>query len=139
MTVDLRVEAPDGRSAVRELRRSLLADGVRPRRWRDGVAATMLRPAGDATATLLIDATTDQEPTGVAGALLASRGVLVLTVTEALDLARERLALIPGAGKDVLVLPAAHVPPPPGVPARGAGDRGPAWDALLVALEAQPR
>ena len=58
VTIDVRVQAPDGRTAARTLTRVLLADGVRRRRWRDGLAAALYLPAGPAPcAVLLADAT----------------------------------------------------------------------------------
>jgi len=77
----------------------------------------------------------------LAGPLLASRGVLVLTVLKGdVAAARERLAVVPAAaGAEPRVL--AGVPLAPGVPARD-GDpaaRAAAWDALLGGLGARPR
>jgi hypothetical protein len=45
VSLDVRVEAPDGRGAARTFTRRLLGDGVRVRRWREGVAATLYLPA----------------------------------------------------------------------------------------------
>jgi len=45
VALELRAEAADGRAAARTVRRRLVADGVRVRRWRDGVAGTLLLPA----------------------------------------------------------------------------------------------
>lgn len=48
VSLDLRVEAADGRTATRTFTRRLLGDGVRVRRWREGLAATLYLPAADA-------------------------------------------------------------------------------------------
>ncbi|HST55061.1 MAG TPA: hypothetical protein VLJ42_04075 [Solirubrobacteraceae bacterium] len=127
VSIDVRVESPDGRTASRTLSRRLLAEGVRVRRWRDGLTATLYRPAGDAyRATVLIDASSGSQQTVVAalaGSLLASRGVLALAVaparksaesaraglraatgSAALDVARERLAAVPGVSAEIQVL-----------------------------------
>ncbi len=84
----------------------------------------------------------------LAAALLASRGVLAFVLTsgkeDALALARERLAQVPGAPERVETLSAAEVGVPPGVGFRGedqraAQARGATWDALLQRLSARPR
>jgi hypothetical protein len=176
--VDVRVEAPDGAAASRTIRRRLLDEGVRTRRWRDGVTATLQLPALGTGAALLIDATAPAPPreasrtvdredeppppdpaaaaaahhaaAGVplAAALLASRGVIVLTVTggqgDPLPAARERLAAVPGVTGDVAAYAAADVPLPAGVGLRGedrpsAIARAEAWDTLLARLGARPR
>jgi hypothetical protein len=150
VTVDVRVEAPDGAASARTITRTLLADGVRVRRWREGVAGSLYRPASP-VATLVLDA----RPSGpgdaapgdvwpVAAALLASRGVLVFAVTGAAAkaagdppaVARELLAAVPGAptGARQLEIDALPVPPGLGGPADPA-----AWDALLADLGAIPR
>jgi hypothetical protein len=151
--VDVRVEAPDGRSAARTLTRRLVADGVRVRRWRDGVSATLALPAAPAP-SLVLDAT-GAEPdaaavAGLAAPLLASRGVLVLVVLPAraagagagLAPALERLAAVPGAAPEPLVLAAAELVVPPGVGVRDDPDpagRAAAWDALLARIGARAR
>jgi len=114
VAVDVRLELPDRRTATREITRVLLADGVRVRRWREGVVGTLLRPADEApAATVVVDARAADRPeveavAALAGALLASRGVLVLTVVaakgtpsgdEALAVAAAQLARVPGAGE----------------------------------------
>jgi hypothetical protein len=72
---------------------------------------------------------------GVAPALLASHGVLVLAVSSGdLDVARERLAAVPGA-HDVETVTAAELPVPPGLP---GGDPA-AWTSLLARLCAPER
>jgi hypothetical protein len=111
VAIDVRAEAADGRAAARTLTRRLMADGVRPRRWRDGLTATLYLPAGDApSATLIADATAGPAQAAVAalaGPLLASRGVLVL-------------ALGPGR------TPAAEAcPPSPWPPTRSTSCRSP--------------
>jgi hypothetical protein len=92
----------------------------------------------------------------LAAPLLASRGVLVLTVASGpLHQARERLAAVPGAGEEPLLLPAVDplredagtldgVVLPPGVGTRGevegaAAKRSAAWDELLARLGAVSR
>jgi len=114
VTVDVRLELPDRRTATREITRSLLADGVRVRRWREGVVGTLLRPADETpVATVVVDARSADRPevevvAALAGALLASRGVLLLVVVAAkgtpagdgaLTTAAEQLARVPGAGE----------------------------------------
>ncbi len=164
--VDVRVEVEDGRAATRTLTRVLVADGVRIRRWRDGLAATLHLPAADdPCALVLLDATGGPVQAAVAALaapLLASRGVLALTVSPqpradaALAAARERLAGLPSAaGREIALLltlnpddPAAGVgvgvAVPPGIgvqgePSGAAVARAAAWDALLAALSARPR
>jgi hypothetical protein len=108
--IDVRVEAPDGRAAGRAVTRLLVADGVRVRRWRDGgLNATLLLPAGDEPrATVILDGTAGEHEAvvaGLAGPLLASRGVLVLSVSGgSVEAARERLAAVPGASEAVLLV-----------------------------------
>src|SRR6478752_1658970 len=41
VSVDVRAETADGRAAARTVTRRLVADGVRRRRWCDGVSATL--------------------------------------------------------------------------------------------------
>ncbi|MEY2514208.1 MAG: hypothetical protein QOJ89_1566 [bacterium] len=123
VAIEVRAEAADGRGAARTLIRRFAANGVRARRWRDGLAATLHAPADAvACATLVIDATAGETQLTVAtlaAPLLASRGVLVLVVGPArgraagagsaagqLETARERLATLPAAGHEILVLPA---------------------------------
>jgi hypothetical protein len=159
--IDVRVEAPDGRAAGRPVTRRLVADGVRLRRWRDGdLVATLHLPApGDEPhPTLVVDASAGPHEAivaGLAGPLLASRGILVLTVAAgSLEAARERLAAVPGAREEPLVLaahpPGGHDPAsdtvslPPGVGTRGeregaTGQRAAAWDSLLARLGAASR
>jgi len=108
--IDVRAEAEDGRSAARTFTRHVAADGVRTRRWRDGLAATLHVPAGPAfCATVILDATgTEGQVTAalLAAPLLASRGVLALVLIHArgrpgaadpLALAQERLTAVPGS------------------------------------------
>jgi hypothetical protein len=167
--IDVRVESPDGRAAARTVTRVFVGDGVRVRRWRDGVAATLYLPAGEPCATVLVDATagpTQLAVAGLAAPLLASRGALVLTLApgragepagdDLLIAARERLAAVPGASARPELLPVldpfatpAGVDPgaavglPPGVGARdsqgAAAARAAAWDALLARLDARAR
>lgn len=158
--IDVRVESDDdGRAARRTVTRRLLSDGVRVRRWRDGLAATLHIPADPPCAALLFDATAgaDQAATAaLAAPLLASRGALALVVPPArgaggspdqlLATARELLASVPStAGMEVVALAPLL---PPGVPWRAADHavadaefaaRADAWDALLARLGAMPR
>jgi hypothetical protein len=154
--IDARVETEDGRAATRTLTRHLVDEGVKVRRWRDGLAATLHLPAeAEPCATLIVDATAGPGPVAVAtlaAPLLASRGALVLTVgpsrgDDPIAVAAERLAAVPGAAAEPLVLAALEpfaaagadgVPLPPGVPAREPADAT-AWDALLMRLLARPR
>lgn len=161
--LDLRVEADDGRAGTRALTRLLVADGVRIRRWRDGLPAALHLPADSPCAAVLIDATGDPVRAAVAALaapLLASRGALTLVVAQShgdptLALAAERLASVPSAeGLGLVPLPVldprdeaaavAGVVAPPGVGVHGesadaAAARAAAWDALLAALGARPR
>ena len=190
LSIDVRAETGDGRGAGRTITRRFTADGVRTRRWRDGLTATLHLPAastasGDpgaapgarraeaheppARATLLIDATAGaaaETVAALAAPLLASRGVPALVVGPArgrsasadpIAVARERLAALPAAAGDVVVLPAldpfgpdataAGIVLPPGAGARDpqpaaaarAVARAVAWDALLHRLGAVPR
>jgi hypothetical protein len=128
LRIDVRAEAADGQAAGRTITRRLLADGVRIRRWRDDVRATLYLPADAPVATVLVTG----EPAAAAVALLASRGVLVLVLPGGdLGAARERLAAVPGAGTPRIV-EAGAVPLPPGAP---GGDRG-AWETHLSDLRA---
>lgn len=157
VAIDVRVEAPDGRAAARTLRRALVGPGVRVRRWRGllpGGEATLHRPAGAPTATVLLDATGGEPDATVAllsAPLLASRGVLVLTVARGgggrgprpepsalLAAAADRLAAaVPGAPPpDAIEVVAPLLAP--GIPARRPGDPA-AWDQLLARLGAAPR
>lgn len=132
--IDVRAETADGAAASRTIDRRLVADGVRVRRWRaPAPAATLFLPAGDARGVVVVDAAGT-----LAGALLASRGVIALAVdrqdrADALDV----LASVPGAGAHAPVV-VDDVGVPPGVPAVEPGD-GDAWDALLARAGARPR
>jgi hypothetical protein len=136
--VDVRAEAADGQAAARTLTRRLVADGAQRRRWRDsGLAATLHLPAGDPTSVALLDGG-DPAVAPLAAALLASRGVLVVHVTDGLELACERLAAVPAAaGARPQIVPGEALLPP-GVPATTDADPA-AWDSLLAALGATPR
>lgn len=150
VNVDVRVEAPDGRAAARTITRLLVAAGVRRRRWReDGLAATLLLPAGQPCATVVITAEDDGVAPLLAAPLLASRGVLILALAPggagtAVAAARERLAAVPGASATVRTLDSGVVLPP-NVGVRdeadpdAAAERARAWDALLASLGARPR
>lgn len=169
--VELRVELPDGRAMSRTVTRRLLADGVKVRRWKDGLVATLNRPAGDGPwPAVVLDATSGPDAVAVAalaGALLASRGVLNVAVApparpkdgsaaDVLARAGELLTALPAGGPPLVVAVAAPeadvtgdglvAPVPPGVGVRGAGAgpeaaaaRATAWDALLAAAGAIPR
>ncbi len=157
LAIEVRVEAADGRAAARSVTRRLAADGVRTRRWRDGLVATLHVPASPpACATLIIDATAGPAPEAIAqlaAPLLASRGVLALVVgagrgaADPIAMARERLAGVAAAREPILVLPALEAGAEPGVvlpPNVGARDGDPvaraaAWDELLARLGATPR
>jgi hypothetical protein len=170
VAIEIRAEAADGRAAARTLTRVFAVAGVRRRRWRDGLAATLHAPPDAvACATLVIDATAGETQLTVAtlaAPLLASRGALVLVVgpsrgrapgagSDPLATARERLATLPAAGEEILLLPALDpfdvdhatfeegIVLPPGVGARdpqsAAVARAAAWDALLARLGARPR
>ncbi|HEY1538146.1 MAG TPA: hypothetical protein VGF63_02030 [Solirubrobacteraceae bacterium] len=165
--IDVRVEGADGRGVARALTRRIAGEGVRTRRWRDGLAATLHVPAGaTAGATVVIDAAGTPAQAAVAALaapLLASRGVLVLVVGAAAGRATgdpiaracERLAAVPAAGDPIVVLSTADpfakgagdpeaVVLPPGVGVRephaaAAAERAGAWDRLLERLGALPR
>ena len=140
LNVDVRVEAGDGRAAGRQVTRQLLAEGVRARKWRDGLAATLYLPADPAGSALVLDATGAPTSPAPAAALLASRGVLVLAVTEGdVGVALERLAAVPSAPADVAT-EVALIPPNVGVAGDdSARERVAAWDALLERAGARPR
>jgi hypothetical protein len=138
VAVDLRAETADGRGTGRSVTRRLVAEGVRSRRWRDGVTATLHLPAGEPAGVAVLDGG-DPGVAPLAAALLASRGVLVLQVADGLEAARERLAGVPaaaGAGEPRVVAGDGLLPP--GIPAEAPGDAE-AWDALLSDLGAVPR
>jgi hypothetical protein len=148
LSVEVRVQADDGRAAARTLTRRLVGDGVKLRRWRDGPAATLHLPppGGPPRATLMVDGTASPGAGHVAtlaAPLLASRGVLVLAVGPPRGDGRvvpgqlaglgDRLSAVPGAGDPVVLLaadplgaqgadagPGTTVVLPPGVGARDA-------------------
>lgn len=158
VSIDVRVELPDGRAVNRSITRRLLGEGVRVRRWREGFAANLYLPAGEqACATVVVDATAGAGQVAVAtlaAALLASRGVLALVVpapatsrgssaAALLALAVERLAAVPRASASIEVLaaldplaavdrgePRGEVVLPPGVGARDRAE-GAAARALV--------
>jgi len=170
VALDVRAESSDGRAASRTLTRRLLADGVRARRWRDGITATLFLPASAPTAAVVVAAGAATERTAAANdapalpaagavgtaplvtatagaaslpsaALLASRGVLLVAVSDPRDLDRaaELLTQVPVAATAGPVRRLdAPLPLPPGLPARTAPDVQ-AWDALLATLGARPR
>lgn len=137
--LDVRVEDEDGAAAFRTLTRTVLAEGVKVRRWRDAVAGTLYLPERAAGGAILDARAVDPEVAPVAAALLASRGVLVFALAKgAPEAAREALRAVPSAPADVAVVDA--LPLPPGVPARTAPPEAAAeWDALLARLGATPR
>ncbi len=169
VSIDVRAEVPDGRGVNRTVTRRLLGEGVRVRRWRDGLAATLYLPVAEQPcATVVVDASGGPRQATIAtlaAALLASRGVLALVVasvkapqsaSEVLALAAERLALVPRACSSIERLRVldpfsdaadgearGEVVLPPGVGARGIADaalaRAIAWDGLLARLGAVPR
>lgn len=114
--IDVRAELDDGRTSARTVKRTLLADGVRVRRWR-GQHATLYLPPSPVERTLLVDATAS-EPAwlGPAAALLSSQGALVLTATAGadLELLAERITAVRGAAPAECIAPP---PAPPGFPA----------------------
>lgn len=140
----MRAEAPDGRAAARAFTRLLLADGVRVRRWRDPLAATLFLPAERRfPGALLLDATDAAAGSApalvapLAAALLASRGVLTLVVPP--NRAGDAAAALPllaqvARGEVDVVAP----PLPPGIPGLAQADAAD-WDALLARLGALPR
>lgn len=139
VTIDVRVEEPGGAAASRTLTRRLLGEGVRRRRWRDGMAASLHLPGGEATAAVVLDATGDDGTAALlAAALLASRGVLALALTAGgVEAAQERLAALASAAPLVVV----DVPLAPNVGAVDGDptERAAAWDALLERTGAVPR
>jgi hypothetical protein len=157
LSIEVRAETADGRAAARTLTRVMVADGVRVRRWRDGLAATLHVPARpQPCATVIVDATAGPAAADVAALaapLLASRGALVLVVgpsrgvADPLALARERLGAVPAARGPILLLPvvdpfapepAAGVVLPPGIGGPAAGvalsprDGGPAAAGVVL-------
>lgn len=133
--MEIRVELEDGRGASLTLERRLLADGVKVRRWKDDTTATLFRPAEPTGVQLLIDAgTAGADHAAFAGALLASRGAVVLAVFAGLDAAREQFAAL---APDPVVLAGDDVPVPPGVGVAEEDDAAPrlqAWADLRVRL-----
>lgn len=129
--VDVRAELADGRAASRTVARVLLGDGVKVRRWRGDLVASLFLPAAAPVATVLV-----VDAPAPAVALLASRGVLVLNLRDAgaAELAAERLAAVPGATSPRRL---DALPGPPGLPGPPY-DPG-AWDALLAELGAAAR
>lgn len=134
LTVDVRVEAEDGRAAGRALTRLLVGGGVRIRRWRDGeLTATLCLPAGEPCAAVLIDATAGPRHGAVAALaapLLASRGALALALLPPragtpsptiVATAAERLAAVPSAAAHELRTLPVQDPLDP-TPATAAGD-----------------
>ncbi len=128
--VDVRVETPEGHTATRTVTRHLLADGVRVRRWKGEITASLVLPAEPAAPPVVLD-----DPDALlAAALLASRGVMTLVLKKGdPDVAAAQLEGVPGgAGARML----GNVPIPPGVPGSTAAA---AWDTLLADLGARPR
>jgi len=138
VAVDVRVEAPDGRSASRTLTRRLLGEGVQRRRWRDGLAATLHLPAGPARGVALLQG--DGPAPLLAAPLLASRGVLTLALASGpAGLALERLAAVPAATGPPEVVDDVPLAPNVGATEGDPAARAAAWDALLARLGAVPR
>lgn len=139
VTIDVRVEEPGGAAASRTLTRRLLGQGVRRRRWRDGMAASLHLPAGDAVAAVVLDAPGgDGTAALLAAPLLASRGVLALALTAGrVEEARERLAAV--APAEPLVVSDVPLPPNVGTTTGDPTERAAAWDALLERIGAAPR
>jgi hypothetical protein len=147
VSIDVRVETADGRAAARTLTRRIAAEGVRTRRWRDGLAATLHVPARpDPCATVIVDATAGAAQATVAtlaAPLLASRGVLALVVVagrgrmasaDPLAVAHERLSAVPAASGAIVLLSALD---PLGEDAADSQPRGetgsaPGDDALVL-------
>jgi hypothetical protein len=128
LRIDVRAETGDGRAATRTLTRLLVADGVRIRRWRDDLRATLHLPAAAPRATLLIDARGGDDAAVLAAPLLASHGALVLVLASGdPQAARERLAAVPGASA-IGDLDGAAVPLPAGAP--GGDPRE--WAAIVA-------
>jgi hypothetical protein len=123
--LEVRVEGSDG-TATRTLTRTILADGVKLRRWKEGVAGRLLLPAAEATATVVVAG--EDADTIIAAALLAARGVRVFVVASG-----DPSALPFEDARRLDALPLL-----PGLPAREPADAAP-WDALLAELGATPR
>src|SRR4051794_17818611 len=81
VSVDVRVEDPAGAASARTLTRTIVADGVKVRRWRDRVAGSLYLPAGAPVAGLVVDGDRSGAGAPVACALLAARGVLAFAIT----------------------------------------------------------
>lgn len=136
--LDVRVEDATGTAgASRALTRTLLGDGAKARRWKGDVHGNLYLPGTATGAGVLLDARAQADVAPLAAALLASRGVLAFVLTRGdAETAREQLARVPSAPREIAVLDA--VPVPAGVPAQQPADPG-AWDALLERLGARPR
>ena len=132
--LDVRAETAGGEAASRTLERRLLADGVQRRRWRaPAPPGSLFLPAQETRGVVVLP-----PETTLAGALLASRGVVALAVgDERRDDALELLARVPAAAGHAPVL-LDDIGLPPGIPALASGD-GAAWDALLERVGATPR
>ena len=132
--IDVRAETAEGAAASRTFERRLLGDGVQVRRWRaPAPTATLFLPHGPAGGVVVLDAGAT-----LAGALLASRGVVALVVAgDEREPALELLARVPAAAEQAPLVEAG-VGAPPGVPAVAPAD-GAAWDALLARAGATPR
>ena len=142
LSIDVRVEAPDGAAASRTLTRRLRAEGVRSRRWRErDVQATLHLPAEpEAVPPLLLDAAADPATAALAAPLLASRGVLTLAVTSGdLAAATERLGAVPAASGEPVVVGEIVLPPNVGTREPDAAARVAAWDELLARVGARSR
>lgn len=130
LSIDVRAELPDGRSATRTVKRRLLAEGAQVRSWKGltPLRATLyLPPTEQANAAFIIDALDAENTDGLApvAALLASKGAAVVTAERgskapppgALDELAALLGAVPAA--QACGVPQILEPPPlpPGFPA----------------------
>jgi hypothetical protein len=130
LEIELRAELPDGRSTTRTIKRRLLTDGVKVRRWR-GEHATLYIPATTPKLTLLI--TGSDAWLAPAAALLASQGAIVLLAAPAAEITAltEKLASATAAGSVERIEPP---PPPPGFPSLINTSSPDPWPALRARL-----
>jgi hypothetical protein len=129
VSLDVRVEAADGRSASRTFTRRLLGDGVRVRRWRDGVAATLFLPDASAAAAGASGAGGARTSASGAGGAESDEHAPAAAVVLDATIGPEAAAAVPLtaallASRGVLAL---VVSPP-----RGSGDAPPAPQSLLA-------
>lgn len=111
VSLEVRVEAEDGRAASRTFTRRLLADGVKVRRWKD-LGATLFLPHSPHASVVVM---APDDSSRLSAALLASRGAVVLLAPGGLspEMAA-RWSQVSGSSEAEVV---ERLPLPPGIPA----------------------